>query len=126
MTEIDYDNFVKNNKNISYVMIASSMKQGKYYCISYARDKNVFESPKIVVPQRSMKNTFAYNEVSWYASADVYFIISKSAHFPLKYILGLLNSKLIYFWLHVRKILKNKQIKVFRRDKRVFVFVGPD
>ena len=42
ITVQDYDNFVHNKKYISYVMIASSFKNGKYYCISYARDPNIF------------------------------------------------------------------------------------
>ncbi len=54
----------------------------------------IFESPKIVAPQRSPLNTFGYNEIPWYASADVYFITEKDKSVLLKYVLALLNSKL--------------------------------
>src|SRR5690606_20541125 len=53
-------------------------------------NENIFISPKIVAPQRSPKNTFGYNEVPWYASADVYFITQKDENVSLKYILALL------------------------------------
>jgi adenine-specific DNA-methyltransferase len=67
--------------------------------------KLIFDEPKIVVPQRSKINTFAYNDIPWYASADVYFITAKyletkEAKFELKYILAVLNSKLYYFWFY--------------------------
>ena len=114
----EYDDYVErniNNKNISYIMIASAMKEGNYYCISYARDKRNFISPKIVCPQRSMKNTFAYNEIPWYASADVYFINLKETEtkYSLKYILGLLNSKLYYFWLYNKGKRKGEMLELF-------------
>ena len=114
----EYDDYVEkdiNNKNISYIMIASAMKEGNYYCISYARDKRNFIAPKIVCPQRSMKNTFAYNEIPWYASADVYFINLKEneSKYSLKYILGLLNSKLYYFWLYNKGKRKGEMLELF-------------
>jgi hypothetical protein len=79
----DYDDFVSGRKYISYVMNASAFKRGDYYCVSYPREQNVFDGPKIVVPQRSPRNTFAYNAIPWYASADVYFILGKSSDYDL-------------------------------------------
>ena len=60
----------------------------------------IFNGPKIVAPQRSARNTFGYNESSWYAASDVFFITSPKQGYSLKYILGLLNSQLYYFWLY--------------------------
>ena len=65
-----------------------------------SRKKIIFESSKIVAPQRSLTNTFGYNEISWYESADVYFITPKDNFYSLKYILALLNSKLYFLWLY--------------------------
>ncbi|MFY9229775.1 MAG: Eco57I restriction-modification methylase domain-containing protein, partial [Bacteroidales bacterium] len=62
----------------------------------------IFESPKIVAPQRSPRNTFGYNEIPWYAASDVFFITQKDENVSLKYILALLNSKLYYLWLYYR------------------------
>jgi adenine-specific DNA-methyltransferase len=36
-----------------------------------------FSQEKIVAPQRSRRNVFGYNDIPWYASADVYFITKK-------------------------------------------------
>jgi len=67
-----------------------------WYDLWWSRKQTIFESPKIVAPQRSPRNTFGYNEIPWYASADVYFITQKDNLVSLKYILALLNSKLYY------------------------------
>jgi len=110
-----YDEFVKGKYEISYVMVASAFKRGDYYCVSYARDTGVeyFETPKIVAPQRSKTNTFAYNEIPWYASADVYFMTEKCKSSNLKYILALINSKLYFQWLSHRGKLKGELLELY-------------
>jgi len=113
----DYDNFVAGKSEISYVMIASAFKRGNYQCISYARDKQVFEGEKIVAPQRSRKNTFGYNNSSWFASADVYFISKKPDNDKviLKYILALLNSKLYFQWLYHKGKRKGEMLELYQK-----------
>ena len=111
----DYDDFVSGKKYISYVMNASAFKRGDYYCVSYPREQDVFEGPKIVVPQRSPRNTFAYNTIPWYASADVYFILKKSSEYDLKYLLGLLNSQLFYYWLYHKGKRKGQILELYIR-----------
>lgn len=113
ITSSVYDRFVKGQHEISYVMVASAFKRGEYYCVSYAREQKFFESPKIVVPQRSFKNTFGYNETNWYASADVYFIIQKDKNIDLKYVLSLLNSKLYYSWLYHKGKRKGESLELY-------------
>ncbi|MCB0486198.1 MAG: Eco57I restriction-modification methylase domain-containing protein, partial [Flavobacteriaceae bacterium] len=108
-----YDQYVKGQFEISYVMVASAFKRGAYYCVSYARDVEYFEQPKIVAPQRSLQNTFGYNEISWYASADVYFIIQKDTKTKLKYILALLNSKLFYKWFYHKGKRKGESLELY-------------
>jgi adenine-specific DNA-methyltransferase len=81
--------------------------------VSYARDVEYFEQPKIVAPQRSLQNTFGYNETSWYASADVYFIIQKDTKVKLKYILALLNSKLFYSWFYHKGKRKGESLELY-------------
>lgn len=107
-----YDLFVKGLYSISYVMIASAFKKGQYYCISYARDEEYFIEPKIVVPQRSPRNTFGYNENNWFAASDVHFIITGDKTYDIKYILALLNSKLYYSWLYHRGKRKGDNLEL--------------
>lgn len=73
-----------------------------------------FCGPKIVAPQRSPRNTFGYNEIPWYASADVYFIIQKDDSVNLKYCLALLNSKLYYLWLYFRGKRKGESLELYQ------------
>ena len=111
----DYDNFVGGKSEVSYVMIASAFKRGDYQCISYARDKQVFEGEKIVAPQRSRKNTFGYNNTSWFAASDVHFITKKEdSKIKLKYVLALLNSKLYFEWLYHYGKRKGEMLELVR------------
>lgn len=73
-----------------------------------------FCGPKIVVPQRSYENTFAYNDIPWYASADVYFITEKDETISLKYCLALLNSKLYYLWLYHKGKRKGEMLELYQ------------
>ncbi|ADJ26545.1 conserved hypothetical protein [Dehalogenimonas lykanthroporepellens BL-DC-9] len=76
--------------------------------------KMIFDGPKIVSPQRSNANTFAYNEVPWYASADVYFITQKDKSINLKYVLALLNSRLYFLWLYHRGKRKGEMLELYQ------------
>jgi adenine-specific DNA-methyltransferase len=114
ITVEDYHDFVNNKKHISYVMIASSFKEGKYYCISYARDFNIFNGPKIIAPQRSTSNTFGYNDIPWFVASDVFFITEKDCSISLKYLLALLNSHLYYYWLYNRGKRKGETLELIK------------
>ncbi|WP_432409252.1 Eco57I restriction-modification methylase domain-containing protein [Wukongibacter sp. M2B1] len=72
----------------------------KWFALQWSRDQSIFEGPKIVVPHRAIKNNFGYNVDPWYASADVYFITTNSEKVDIKLLLGILNSKVTYFWLY--------------------------
>ncbi len=87
----------------------------KWYALQWSRNQEIFENPKIVVPQRSVKNNFGYNELSWYASADVYYITPKEDIYDLKLLLGILNSKLIYFWLYNLGKRKGNYLELYSR-----------
>ncbi|MEA3423010.1 MAG: TaqI-like C-terminal specificity domain-containing protein, partial [Bacillota bacterium] len=71
----------------------------KWYALQWPREKSIFKIPKIVVPHRNICNKFAISLEDFYASADVYYIISKTVVFDLRVIAAILNSKLMYFWL---------------------------
>lgn len=112
---VDYDNFVKGKANIDYVMIKSTFQSGNYFAISYARDKSIFEDPKIVCPQRSYKNAFAYNEIPWYGASDLYFINSNNnSSENLKVLLLILNSELIFKWLYNKGQRKGEMLQLFK------------
>jgi len=62
------------SRNYDSGELSKASKLGAWWALSSARKDFDFGTPKIVAPQRSYTNTFGYNEISWYASADVYFI----------------------------------------------------
>ncbi|SCX95465.1 Eco57I restriction-modification methylase domain-containing protein [Alkaliphilus peptidifermentans] len=87
-------------------------KVRKWYSLQWPRQVHIFEGEKIVSPQRAKENTFAYHKGSFYASADVYFI-SKNNNVSLMYLLGILNSSLMYFWLFHRGKRKGEQLELY-------------
>jgi methylase of polypeptide subunit release factors len=94
--------------------IQAALKLGKWWVLFATRDQNIFTGTKIVCPQRTTINNFAYNEGEWYAASDVYFIkqLESKTTLELKYILGLLNSKLYYLWLLYKGKTKGKTLEL--------------
>jgi hypothetical protein len=95
--------------------IQAALKLGKWWVVFATRKNIPFNSAKIVVPQRSQLNSFGYNEIPWYASADVYFITEKDKSICLKYVLALLNSKLYYLWLYHRGKRKGEMLELYQK-----------
>lgn len=93
--------------------LSKAKRLKRWWALSSSRWEFDFDAPKIVSPQRSYSNTFAYTEKSWYASADVYFISEKENGLSLKYLLGILNSRLIYFWLYNRGKRKGEMLELY-------------
>ena len=76
----------------------------------------MYETPKIVAPYKSRGNVFGYNDISWYASGDVYFInIKPDSNLNLKYILGVLNSKLYYLWFYFKGKRKGSMFELYQK-----------
>ncbi len=86
-----------------------------WYDLWRSRKQSIFEQAKIVAPQRSLRNTFGYNEIPWYASADVYFITKKDLFISLKYVLALLNSRIYYLWLYYRGKRKGEMLEPYQK-----------
>jgi len=93
----------------------AALKLGKWWVVFATRKNIPFNSAKIMVPQRSQLNTFGYNEIPWYASADVYFITERDKSIYLKYVLALLNSKLYYLWLYHRGKRKGEMLELYQK-----------
>ena len=75
----------------------------------------MFQIEKIVVPQRCKYNIFGYNNFEWFASSDVYYITDPIDGYSLKYILGLLNSKLYYVWLYYKGKRKGETLELYQK-----------
>ncbi|MCT4632834.1 MAG: N-6 DNA methylase [Firmicutes bacterium] len=88
----------------------------EWYHLQWYRDSDIFEREKIVCPQRSRINKFAYNSCDWYGSADIYYISKKfdlDDSYDLKTLCLILNSKLYYFWLYNRGKRKGRDLELY-------------
>ncbi len=80
-------------------------QEGKlpWYSMHWARTKDLFEGEKIVVSKWPARNDFGYSNADYYSDANTYLIKQKNTTTEnLKYILGILNSKLIQFYFECR------------------------
>ena len=96
-------------------IVSKWISRGEYYLLFYPRKPEVFDGEKIVSPQRSYTNTFGYSNSPWYASADVYFINPVDRAVSLKYVLALLNSKLVFVWLYHRGKRKGEMLELYQK-----------
>ena len=72
----------------------------KPYGLHRSRDERFFQGEKIVAVRKCSYPTFTYANFDSYVSATFYII--KTERLNLKYLTGLLNSKLLAFWLRHR------------------------
>lgn len=117
-TEIEkYPLIYSHLKNFKIILESKrESQQGKlpWFSLHWGRDKKIFISEKIIAPQRSYINSFAYNKAEWFSSADVYYITYISdKKILLKYTLALLNSKLYYMWLYKRGKRKGEMLELY-------------
>lgn len=81
--------------------------------LQWPRARDLFEGPKLVAPQRSSENRFAYSEGPWFASADVYFLTQPADGISFFALLAYLNSDLIFNWLSHFGKRKGKQLELY-------------
>jgi type I restriction-modification system DNA methylase subunit len=111
---VDRLSVCKKNK-FQWNIVSKWIARGEFYLLFYPRKPEVFDGEKIVVPQRSYTNTFGYSDTPWYASADVYFINPVDRAVSLKFILALLNSKLLFVWLYHRGKRKGEMLELYQK-----------
>lgn len=85
----------------------------KWYELSRPRDKSAFEGKKIVTPRIATGNNFALDETGRYYCGDTTYVIVPDDSIDVYYLLGLLNSLVLDFYL--------KQVSPFFMD-RYFVY----
>ena len=86
---------------LQYIRRLNNENTALWHCLRRGTaHPDIYTGPKIVTPQRSQRNTFAYNNGDWFASADVYFITAAQKGIDLFYLLALLNSKLFYCYFY--------------------------
>ncbi|MHD0318714.1 Eco57I restriction-modification methylase domain-containing protein [Fusobacterium sp. THCT1E2] len=81
--------------------------------LQWAREREIFTKPKILVRQRCKINQFSYDEGEFYGSADIYFITKKSDDLSLFYILGYINSEVFLQWFKYNGKIKGKNFEFY-------------
>lgn len=82
------------------------------YGIHRAREQKFFEGEKIISLRKTVEPYFTYTTFPCYVS-QTYFVI-KTENINLKYLTGLLNSNLIFFWL---RFMGKRQGNLLQIDK---------
>ena len=90
----NYPNLKKHLDRFASVVTSDN----KPYGLHRAREEKFFKGEKVIVQRKCVgRPSFSYSNFDCYVSATFYII--KSERFNAKFLLGLLNSKLITFWL---------------------------
>lgn len=70
-----------------------------WFSLWWERDESFFlPGPKIIYAARTLGRSFTYTDEAFYASRNCFFI--KSSRINLKYLTALLNSTLMYYYMH--------------------------
>jgi hypothetical protein len=96
------DNYPNLKKHLDkYFNVITSVN--KPYGLHRAREERFFKKGEKIIVQRKCvgEPSFSYSDFACYVSATFYVI--KTTRFNNKYLVGLLNSKLIAFWLKKKK-----------------------
>ena len=80
------------------------------YGLHRAREEYFFKDKKIIALRKCLSPTFSYVEFDSYVSATFYLI--KTDRINLKYLTGLLNSKLIAYWLHKKGKMQGNNYQI--------------
>ncbi|MCB9995163.1 MAG: Eco57I restriction-modification methylase domain-containing protein [Rhodospirillales bacterium] len=68
------------------------------YGLHRSRKRKFFEQPKIIFKNMFVTPEFTYDEKGFYVGFSFSLIIQKDKEYSLKYILGIINSKLAMYW----------------------------
>lgn len=100
--------------------------QIEWWQLQWARDREIFSKPKILVRQRCKTNQFSYDEGEFYGSADIYFITTKNEDINIFYILGYMNSTSFLEWFKYNGKSKGKNYEFYSTPLKETPIYYPD
>lgn len=111
-----YPNIKKHLEKYKEILEDQAKRYNEHYpwfALHRPRELSIFEADeKILVPYRTKTNIFGYSKRPIFASRDVFFI-TKKRDVSLKYILGLLNSKVYLYWLINKGKRKGETLELY-------------
>lgn len=72
------------------------------------RSKEIFEQPKILIREAGAEITATYDDNNYYIMSSLYNAILRDQSFSLKYLLGLINSRLFQYIMYKLTFEKTK------------------
>lgn len=109
-----YETILKNRSQD--IELANAMQKGHWFVLTNGRNRINFNGEKIVCPYRAKSNVFAYNNIPWYAGRDVYYLVDFNEN--INYIVGVLNSTLMKFWLKNKGKMKGDIFEIYPEPLR--------
>ena len=112
----DYPNILKHFEPYKEDLISAKIKYGTpnkpYYYLHRERLEKFFQEgkEKIISVGRTFYPKFCYTKDAFYGSRALFFI--QSNRLNLKYLTGLLNSKLVHFWLYYKGKKQGEQLQI--------------
>ncbi len=110
----DYPNIKKHLDRFNKVITSDN----KPYGLHRSRDENFFKGEKIIAVRKCTRPTFTYVNFDSYVSATFYVIKTKKLN--NKWLVGVLNSQLIAFWLRHRGKMQGTNYQI---DKEPLVML---
>ncbi|MFW6008671.1 MAG: Eco57I restriction-modification methylase domain-containing protein [archaeon] len=114
-TSSDINDQIKKLPNIKkhldkYAVVNTS----KYapYGLHRARNEFLFKGEKIISKRKTDRPCFTYTEFNCYVSQTYYVIKPKRKEINLKYLTGVLNSSLMYFWFKKRGKIQGNNLQI--------------
>ncbi len=96
----------------------------KPYGLHRAREHRFFEGEKIISLRKTRIPNFTYTDFSCYVSQT--FFVIKPEDIDMKYLTGLLNSKVIYFWLFFKGKKQGDQLQIDKEPLLQISLIKPD
>jgi type I restriction-modification system DNA methylase subunit len=89
--------YLKENKQKLTERERGKMKGDKWYAYGYPKSMTLFHRPKLIVPDYNNSAAFTFDDVGHFYKTGYGIILKKG--FPYLFVLGLLNSKLLFKYL---------------------------
>ena len=115
----DYPNIKKHLDKFQEVITSSN----KPYGVHRARKQSIFQGEKIISVRKCAKPTFTYVEFDSYVSQT--FFLIKTKRINLKYLTGLLNSRLITFWLKHKGKMQGTNYQIDKQPLLAIPLISP-
>ena len=133
MSETDAPDIVEYLRQFKPLLenrLATYNENYPWFALHRQRDKDILEAPeKIVNSRRAKSNTFALETRQYFEQSDLMVTVVKPLYqkeFPIKYVLGVLNSKLYYIWLKNRGKVKGDLLEMYGTPLEEIPIKRPD